>query len=167
MVASITIGAGNCSRCAARFCPCLFRRTGFDQKKTFVVPDAVVLLGHPSDHSVSDINRITRHIAFVPLSEPYAIAKQPFLSHVFTPLAPCNDRSRVWRWRAHQRSRCALFTSLRSARLSWKSSARRQTAMDYRRYSKPCPTSPAPRMRPFLLQRVLLRRPPIGRLAAV
>ena len=166
MVASITIGAGNCSRCAAGLCPCLFRRTGFDQKKTFVVPDAVVLLGHPSDHSVSDVNRIMRHIAFVPLGEPYAIAKQPFLSHVFTPLAPCNDRSRVWRWRAHQRSRCALFTSLRSARLSWESSARRQTAMDYRRYSKPCPISPAPRMRPFLLQRRLSRWPAIYRLEA-
>src|SRR5262245_57264800 len=47
----------------ARFlCRCLFRTPGFDQKKTLVVPDAVVLLSHSSDHSVSDINRIKRHI---------------------------------------------------------------------------------------------------------
>src|SRR5215813_5822151 len=62
MVAAITIGAANRSRCAAGLCPCPFRRTGLDQEKTFVVPDAVVLLSHPSDHSVSDINRIKRHI---------------------------------------------------------------------------------------------------------
>jgi hypothetical protein len=30
------------------------------------------LLSHPLDHSVSDINRIKRHIAFVPPGEPYA-----------------------------------------------------------------------------------------------
>jgi hypothetical protein len=80
MVAAITIGAANRSRCAAGLCPCPFRRTGFDQKKTFVVPDAVVLLSHPSDHSVSDINRIKRHIVFVPLGEPCAIANNLFLA---------------------------------------------------------------------------------------
>jgi hypothetical protein len=78
MVATITIGAAN--RCAAGLCPCLFRRTGFDQKKTFVVPDAVVLPSHSSDHSVSDVNRIKRHIAFVPPGEPCAIANNLFLA---------------------------------------------------------------------------------------
>jgi hypothetical protein len=166
MVAFITIGVANRSRCAARLCPCLFRRTGFDQKKTLVVPHAIVSLSHPSDHSVSDINRIKRHIAFVPPSEPYAIAKQPFRSHVSTPMRLITTGNRFWRWRPHREPRCAL-TSLKSARLSWKSSAQRQTAMGYRRYSKPCPISPAPRMRFFLLQRVLLRRSLTGRLAAV
>src|SRR5262245_1495295 len=80
MVAAITTGAANRSRCAAGLCPRLFRRTGFDQKKTLVVPDAIVLLSHPSDHSVSDINRIKRHIAFVPPGEPCAIANNLFLA---------------------------------------------------------------------------------------
>ena len=64
MVAGIAIGAAKRTRCAGGLCPCLFRGTGFDQKKTLVVYP-VVLLSHPSDHSVSDINCIKRHIAFV------------------------------------------------------------------------------------------------------
>jgi hypothetical protein len=82
MAAAVTIGAANRSRCAAGLCPCLFRRTGFDQKKTLVV-HAVVLLSHPLDHSVSDINRIKRHIAFVPPGEPYAQVhpSESFASH--------------------------------------------------------------------------------------
>jgi hypothetical protein len=48
----------------------LFRGTGLDQKKSLVV-HAVVLISHPSDHSFSDINRVKRHIAFVPPREPY------------------------------------------------------------------------------------------------
>src|SRR5262245_15844916 len=80
MVAAITIGAANRSRCAAGLCPCPFRRTGLDQKKTLVVPDAVVLLSYPSDHSVSDINRIKRHIALVPPGEPCAIANNLFVA---------------------------------------------------------------------------------------
>jgi hypothetical protein len=71
MGTATTIGAANRSRCAAGLGPCLLRRTRFDQKKTLVV-HAVVLLSHPLDHSVSDINRIKRHIAFVPPREPYA-----------------------------------------------------------------------------------------------
>jgi hypothetical protein len=65
MGTATTIGAANRSRGAAGLGPCLLRRTRFDQKKTLVV-HAVGLLSHPSDHSVSDINRIKSHIAFVP-----------------------------------------------------------------------------------------------------
>ena len=68
MAAAITIDVANRTRCATGLCPCLFRRTGFDQKKTLVV-HAVVLLSHPLDHLVSDINRIKRHIALVPPGE--------------------------------------------------------------------------------------------------
>jgi hypothetical protein len=65
MAAAITIGAANRCRCAAGLCPCLFRRSGVDQKKTLVV-HSVVLVSHPFNHSVSDIYHIKRHIAFVP-----------------------------------------------------------------------------------------------------
>lgn len=68
VAAAITIDVANRTRCATGLCPCLFRRTGFDQKKTLVV-HAVVLLSHPLDHLVSDINRIKRHIALVPPGE--------------------------------------------------------------------------------------------------
>jgi hypothetical protein len=80
MGAAITIGAASRCRCAAGLCPCLFRGTGFDQKKTLVV-HAIVFLSHPLDHSVSQINRITRHI--VPPGEPYArvCSPQSFASH--------------------------------------------------------------------------------------
>jgi hypothetical protein len=71
MAAATTIGAANRCRCAAGLCPCLFRRTGVDQKKTLVV-HPVVLVSHALDHSVSDINHIKRHIAFLPPGEPYA-----------------------------------------------------------------------------------------------
>jgi len=70
MAAAATIGAANRSRCAAGLCPRLFRRTGFDQKKTLVI-HPIVLVRHPLDHSVSDINRIKRHSAFVLPGEPY------------------------------------------------------------------------------------------------
>jgi hypothetical protein len=63
-------GAAHRPRCAAGLGPCLFHRSGFDQKKTLVV-HAVVSLRHPSDHPVSDINRIECHITFVPPGEPY------------------------------------------------------------------------------------------------
>ena len=72
MWAGATIGAAERCRCAAGFCPCLLRGTRFDQKKTLIV-HAIALLSHPPDHSVSDINRITCHIAFVPPGEPYAV----------------------------------------------------------------------------------------------
>ena len=62
MTAAITIGAAKQSRCASGLGPCLFRRAGFDQKKTLVV-HAVILLSHPLDHSVSDINLVKCHIA--------------------------------------------------------------------------------------------------------
>jgi hypothetical protein len=61
MGAATTIGATNRCRCAAGLCPCLLRGTRFDQKKTLVV-HAIVFLSHPPDHSVSDIDRIKRHI---------------------------------------------------------------------------------------------------------
>jgi len=76
MAAALTIGAANRTRRAAGFGPRLFRGTGFDQKKALVV-HAVAWLGHPSDHSFSDINRIKRHIAFVPPREPYARVCSP------------------------------------------------------------------------------------------
>jgi len=55
MAAAATISAANRSRCAAGLCPRLFRRTGFDEKKTLVI-HPIVLVRHPLDHSVSDIN---------------------------------------------------------------------------------------------------------------
>jgi hypothetical protein len=57
--------AANRFRRYVGLCPCLFRGTRFDQKKTLVV-HPVVFLSHPLDHSVAQINRIKRHIAFVP-----------------------------------------------------------------------------------------------------
>jgi hypothetical protein len=69
MGAATTIGAADRCRCAAGLCPCLFRGTRFDQKKTLVV-HPVVFLSRPSNHSVSQIDRIKRHI--VPPGEPYA-----------------------------------------------------------------------------------------------
>ena len=69
MGTAATIGAANRSRCAAGLGPCLFRGAGFDQKKTLVV-HAVVLLSHPLNHSVSDINCVERHVAFAFLGEP-------------------------------------------------------------------------------------------------
>ena len=69
MGTAATIGAINRSRCAAGLGPCLFRGAGFDQKRTLVV-HAIVLLSHPLNHSVSDINCIKRHIDFISLGEP-------------------------------------------------------------------------------------------------
>lgn len=66
MGAAITIEAANRCRCAASLRPCLFRRNGFDQKKTLIVPHTVVLSSHPLDHLVLDINRIKRHTVLVP-----------------------------------------------------------------------------------------------------
>jgi hypothetical protein len=67
MGAAATVAAADrCCRCAAGLCPCLLRGARFDQKETLVV-HAIVSLSHPSDHSVSHINRIKRHIAFVPI----------------------------------------------------------------------------------------------------
>jgi hypothetical protein len=63
MGTATTIGAADHCRCAAGLYPCLFRGTRFDQKKTLVV-HPVVFLSHPPDHSVSQIDRIKRHIAF-------------------------------------------------------------------------------------------------------
>jgi hypothetical protein len=71
MGTATTIGAANRSRGAAGLGPCLLYRNCFDQKKTLVI-HTVVLLSHPSDHSISDINRIKRHITFLPPREPYA-----------------------------------------------------------------------------------------------
>ena len=71
MAAGTTIGHANRFRCAAGLCPCLFRRTGFDQKKTLVVRP-VVLVSHALDHSLPDINRIKRHTSFVAPAERYA-----------------------------------------------------------------------------------------------
>ncbi len=71
MGAATTIGAANRSQCAAGLGPCLFRRTGFDQKHTRVV-HPIGSASRPLDHSVPDINRIKRHIAFVPPVKPYA-----------------------------------------------------------------------------------------------
>jgi hypothetical protein len=80
MGTATTIGAANRCRCAAGLGPCLFGGARFDEKKTLVV-HAVVFLSHPSDHSVSQINCITRHI--VPPGEPYArvCSPQPFGFH--------------------------------------------------------------------------------------
>jgi len=64
VAAATTSGAADRSQCAAGLCPCLFRRTGFDQKHTLVV-HPVGSVSRPLDHSVPDINRIKRHIAFV------------------------------------------------------------------------------------------------------
>ena len=90
MLAAITIGALHRFRCAVDLCPCLFRRTGFDQKKLLVVPHAVELLSHPLYPLVSNINRIEHLIALVialvPTGEPYVSAEQPFPSHVSTPM---------------------------------------------------------------------------------
>ena len=96
MVAVITIGAVHRFRCAVDLCPCLFRRTGLDQKKLLVALHAVGLLSDSLNLLVSDINRIEHLIAIVPLGKPYVTAIQPFPSHVSTPLGPCNNR---WRWR--------------------------------------------------------------------
>jgi len=70
MGAATTIGAADRCRCAAGLYPCLFIGTCFDLKKTLVV-HSIVFLSHPLDHSVSQINRITRHIV-PPGGEPYA-----------------------------------------------------------------------------------------------
>ena len=86
MLAAITIGALHRFRCAVDLCPCLFRRTGFDQKKLLVVPHAVGLLSHSLYPLVSNINRIEHLIALVPPGEPYVSAEQPFPSHVSTPM---------------------------------------------------------------------------------
>jgi len=81
MAAAATISAANRSRCAASLCPRLFCRTGFDQKKTLVI-HAIVLVRHPLDHSVSDINRIKRHSAFVLPGEPTLRFAQSFACQV-------------------------------------------------------------------------------------
>src|SRR5262245_41021109 len=73
MVTAITIDAVHRIRSAADLYPCLFRRTGFDQKKSLVVPHAVGMLSHPLNHLVSDINRIEHLFTLVPPDEPYAI----------------------------------------------------------------------------------------------
>ena len=68
--AAMTVATATTNSAAIRFrryvglCPCLFRGTSFDQKKTLVV-HRVVSLSHPLDHSVAHI-RIKRHITFVP-----------------------------------------------------------------------------------------------------
>src|SRR5882724_9152338 len=54
-------GAAICFRCRGGLCPCLFRGTGFDQKKTLIV-HPVAFLSHPLYHSVSHINRINSHV---------------------------------------------------------------------------------------------------------
>jgi hypothetical protein len=72
MVAAITIDAVHRFRIVADLCPCRFRRTGFDQKKSLVVPHAVGMLSNPFNHSVSDINRIEHLFTLVPPDEPYA-----------------------------------------------------------------------------------------------
>jgi hypothetical protein len=71
MAAGITIGAAYPARYAGRFCPCQLRRTGLDQKITFVVR-AHVLLRHPLNHPVSHINRVKSHVAFLLPSQPSA-----------------------------------------------------------------------------------------------
>src|SRR5688500_5406936 len=60
MLAALTTGAANRSRDARSLCPCLLRRSGFYKKNSFFVADCV-LLSHPFDDMVSDINRIKRH----------------------------------------------------------------------------------------------------------
>src|SRR6266436_2967035 len=81
-VATATTNNSAAIRCRryVGLCPCPFRGTGFDQKKTLVV-HPVVFLSHPLDHSVAHINRIKCHIAFVPTGEPYA---QVYPSESFT-----------------------------------------------------------------------------------
>jgi len=63
MAAAGATGAAARFRCAAGLCPCLFRGSGFDQKKPLVVRP-VVLVSHPTDHSLPDIDRIKGHISF-------------------------------------------------------------------------------------------------------
>src|SRR5437773_7118612 len=74
---------------------------------------------------------------------------------------PCFENSRNVKMTTPTSLRCRFGTSSwiwisRNPASIWlrlllgKSLARHQAAMDYRRYSKPCPISPAPRMRPFL-----------------
>jgi len=64
MAAAGTIGGADRFRRAAGLCPGLFRGNGFDQKESLVVRP-VVLVSHPTDHSLPDIDRIKRHISFV------------------------------------------------------------------------------------------------------
>src|SRR5712692_9311414 len=69
VAAATTNTAANQFRRGVGLCPCLFRGTGFDQKKTLVV-HPVVFLSHPLDHSVAHINRIKSHLTFLRLGEP-------------------------------------------------------------------------------------------------
>jgi hypothetical protein len=61
MTAAIAFSITNPSRRTVGFGPCLFRGTGFDQKKSLVV-DCAVFLSYPPDHSVLHINRIQSHL---------------------------------------------------------------------------------------------------------
>jgi hypothetical protein len=213
MAAAITIGAADCSRCEARLCPCLFRRNRFDQKKTLVVPHAVVLPSHPLDHSIADVNRIKCHIAFVPqtrltLGFPIKVFwfsrradRQKFLSNilsypeknycqaprvgqlgllVFTNPGFPGVKPRRPVLSAHRKSverdgtkgtvpspREPTNRRLKNQLTTGRSSARCQAATNYRRYSKPCLISPAPRKKPFLSKRFVLQRPPTCLLEAI
>ena len=68
--AAMTVATATTNSAAIRFrrhvglCPCLFRGTSLDQKKTLVV-HPVVSLSHPLDHSVAHINRIKSHLTFL------------------------------------------------------------------------------------------------------
>jgi hypothetical protein len=58
-------------RCPAGLCPCLFRGSGFDQKKPLVVRP-VVLASHATDHSLPNIDRVKGHIFFfAPTLKPW------------------------------------------------------------------------------------------------
>jgi hypothetical protein len=58
--AALAAGAANRLRDVPGLCPCLLRRSRFYKKNLFAVAD-FVLLSHPLDDMVSDINRIKRH----------------------------------------------------------------------------------------------------------
>jgi len=68
--AAMTVATATTNSAAIRFrrhvglCPCLFRGTSLDQKKTLVV-HPVVFLSHPLDRSVAHINRIKSHLTFL------------------------------------------------------------------------------------------------------
>ena len=74
MAAPTTIGAANRFQYAAGLCPCAFGGPGFDEEDTPVVR-SVVFLSHPLDDSVSHIDGIKSHVAFLPLvpGELYAL----------------------------------------------------------------------------------------------
>src|SRR5262245_36188151 len=150
MVAATTIVAANRSRCEAGLRPCLFRRNGFDQKKTFVVPDAVVLPSHPLDHSVSDVNRINRHIAFVPPGEPCPrVPHQSLL--FFRRSGPARNALRIIKPNRSatkvtlQEWRCASKGVARRAPCSWREQSRFWLSF---RGTKPLMITVFPELRP-------------------